>query len=871
MTNLTNQIHLYQLGTEAFYNNEEWAIHTNKMEAHKKLKELKKQLAQSKSKINKLREDGKNVEAKLLLELCKEIRKEKQVITKGIESYGEQLKKLLINNKGSYRKLRKDDVLKDSNVVSMFESVLSRAIGAETNKLTTDIIIVECFYEEVLEDILVQGFEWSSEHWILFSASAGQTRQKRCVMIKKSKWDKVEKELMCGLTVDDINAKGSMNISKLLAYKALANSATTLWEDFNIDECIVVDDMEVVIHGEVDHINTETYEIERKKNHPVKIEVTDGCGMILPELSDKNFMFRAPFFKGLLASFDFRNEKFMTDGKLIVKDIYNKEHDLIAEGIKIIFTKSQFKLHSMYDSWEEYKVKFVENFCTAGKLNEEEDVEEQDNKRLNYQMLQSLHSMTNNELRTIASETIKEISLIGKDTDVMMNILGANDPKTPLQHALAIYPELLQDAYTYQQIKEKKKYLVKDARAGKLKIESSYTFVIPDLYAFCNWLFKGNQEGLLNDGEVFCKQYGNQELNLLRSPHLYIEHCIRQNVIDEKKSKWFTTNGIYTSAQDLYSKLIMCDWDGDKLLICADPTVINAAKRQIEQDNVVPLYYEMAKAKPAKITNQSICDTLMIAYQANIGLISNLISKIWNSEKPDIELIKLLVMESNHEIDFAKTLYKPTRPPHIDEKIKQYENERLPYFFKYAKNKKRVMAKNNSVVNRLSDIIQNKRIHFEELDMKKFDAKFLIADTSNRIDSKLAQQVIEKYNQLNKDKFKSIKKSKDIIENRQIPAYVNKQIREELIKVGKSATYVTDILIKYLYWNENAYKSTLWNCFGYEIVNNLRKTKQCLDCEGRYKPTKQRQVRCDKCQTKHAKELAKERKRKQREKEKMSR
>ncbi|MBT2277229.1 hypothetical protein J7E51_04400 [Priestia megaterium] len=847
MTNLTNQIHLYQLGTEAFYSNKEWAIHTKKMKMHKIDKKCKKK---GYYKLNSYH---------------------KQYVESKIKQYQTELKELFNKNKGSYRKLRVNDVLKNSNVVSMFESALSRAIEAKTNELTTDIIIVECFYEEVLEDILVQGFDWNG-HWILFSASAGQTRQKKAMMIRESKWKEVEKELMCGLTIDDINAKGSMNISKLLAYKALANSATTLWNDFDINRCIVVDDMEVTVHGDLDYINTETYEIERKENHPVQIEITDGCGMILPTESDKNFMFRAPFFKGLLSPFNFRDERFMTDGKLIVNDIYNEPHDLIAEDIKIIFTRSQFKLHSFFTDWNDYKEKFKANSCTAGKLNEEDD-EEQDNKRLNYQMLQTLHSMTDSELETIASETIKEISLIGKDTDVMLNVLGANDPKTPLQHALSIYPELLQDPYANQQIKDKKKYLVKDARAGKLKIESSYTFVIPDLYAFCNWLFvdKSEVKGLLNDGEVFCKQYGNQELNLLRSPHLYIEHCLRQNVIDDKKKDWFTTNGIYTSAQDLYSKLIMCDWDGDKILICADKTILSVAKRQIEQDNVVPLYYEMAKAKPAHIDDESICKTLMLAYQANIGLISNLISKIWNQDEPDIELIKLLVMESNHEIDFAKTLYKPTRPPHIEEKIEKYEHKRLPHFFKYAKNKKHVAKQNNGVVNRLESIIQNKRIHFEVLGMKKFDAKFLIGDTSNRIDSKLAQQVIEKYRQLNGDKFKSIKNAKGVVENKEISSYVNKQIREELIKVGKSPKYVADILVKYLYWNENAYKSTLWNCFGYEIVNTLRKTKVCEDCSRRFKPTKQRQVRCDECQKKHAKKLAKERKRKQREKEKMSR
>ena len=67
--------------------------------------------------------------------------------------------------------------------------------------------------------------------------------------------------------------------------------------------------------------------------------------MILPSLSDKNFMFRAPWIKGLLGVYDFVGQIKENEYSPVIKDIYGKEHNVIEEDIQIIFTKSQFKMH----------------------------------------------------------------------------------------------------------------------------------------------------------------------------------------------------------------------------------------------------------------------------------------------------------------------------------------------------------------------------------------------------------------------------------------------------------------------------------------------------------------------------------------------
>ena len=69
-----------------------------------------------------------------------------------------------------------------------------------------------------------------------------------------------------------------------------------------------------------------------------------------------------------------------------------------------------------------------------------------------------------------------------------------------------------------------------------------------------------NPNGLLENGQVYCSLYEKiDKLDCVRSPHLYKEHCIRNNVVDDLKKEWFITKGLYTSCHDLISKVMQFD------------------------------------------------------------------------------------------------------------------------------------------------------------------------------------------------------------------------------------------------------------------------------------------------------------------------
>lgn len=780
------------------------------------------------------------------------------------------------NGKHHIRQLNENNV-SQKNIISVFESSLTRIISAKADMFTDDFMVVQVYYFDIIKDLIYYGFIYNGEKYKYFTSSAGQIRTKKCVFIKESVWNKHEKTIMCGLTVDTINKKGGCNPNKFLAYLALSNSATDVWDDFDIDKTIVIDDFETEVFGTYDLIDETDYSIKRVSNK-IPITHTDGCGMMLPEMG-RNRMVRLSWIKGLLGSFDFKKFIEINNCSPIIKDIYGVEHDVIAEDIKIIFTKSQFKMWKYYNSWEQYKEYYKKYNCIAGYTNIEE--ERIGNASINYQMLQTLTDITDKEIEEIAKKSIKLLNSICDTADNMKRVFGVtpyNTGMTYLQKSIQIYPDLMNDAFMKAHLKELKDSMVKRFKAGKLRIDGKYTFILPDLYAACEYWFLGIKQpkGLLSDKEVYCQLFKNkQKLDCLRSPHLFKEHAVRYNVASnpnryKKINEWFDTYALYTSSYDLISKILMFDVDGDKSLVVSDDVIIKVAERNMK--DIVPLYYNMRKASPTILTNESIYDGLNLAFVGgNIGIYSNNISKIWNSEifisgteqekQEAIDLVKLLCCENNFVIDYAKTLYKPTRPEEVHEKILEFTKNNLPHFFKYAKDKNegQIVNKTDNIVDKLDMLIVNPRINYKKAGLKKINYRFLMSnsnikydlvyDENGKIDKDKTDAMLVKFLDLSKNYFRKMNTniskrfSAEILINANLRndlvfSKVIKDTKKELSKFGYSDEKITDILVEFLYHKQNSNrKMLLWLCYGDIIYANICRCKserykyiQCRKC-----------------------------------------
>lgn len=944
---LDKQINIYSVDTGNFYSDKEarlhWKNHKLRAERNRLINggDILSTNGKTKRTIIGLKEIEKNIsEYGVTIADLESARKDESGL--GFVQFGENQVELfnlydrytylkyLISIKNKYIKKTKDDLLKllenkinaniesngthhiralrenqvsDKNIISVFDSSFTRMIGAKQDELCEDFMVIQVYYFDVIKDLIYYGFTYKGEKYIYFTSSAGQIRTKKTVFIKESVWKQYEKTIMCGLTIDSINEKGGNNPNKHLAYMALTNSATDVWEEFDIDKTIVIDDFETDVYGTYDLVDDVDYSIKRISDY-VPVPHTDGAGMMLPCMG-KNRMVRLPWVKGLLGSFDY--VRFIEENgcSSVIKDIYGKEHDIIAEDIQIIFTKSQFKMYKYYDSWEQYKEYYKKYNCSAGYTNLEEDRIK--DATINYQMLQTLTDITDDEVNEIIKKSNDKLNGLCSSISSMKSAFGItpyNNNMTYLQQAINLYPDLMNDEYIKITLREIKNSMVKRFKSGSLAVNGKYTFILPDLYAACEYWFMGieNPKGLLNDGEVFCWLFRKYDkLDCLRSPHLYREHAVRTNVACNKNKerqeairKWFGTDAIYTSCHDLISKILQFDVDGDKSLVIADNTIVPIAERNME--GIVPLYYNMKKASPVQLNNKTIYDGLNAAFVGgNIGIYSNNISKIWNSEvfingtneekQEAIDLIKLLCMENNFVIDYAKTLYKPERPKNIHEKITAFTKGNVPHFFIYAKDKLdyQVEEVNESFVNKLDYKIINPKINSRKIGLKYIDYKMMVNNPNikckvvfnknGKINEELSDPMIVKYFELNnKYHFKINMECMDMpkdsqLNNSQLKEImffnrVGNEIKEELSQFGYTDSEITDILVKLLYHTKpSSHKSVLWFCYGEYIVDNLQKNNcrldkkvvQCVDC-GEWFETSvfdSAKDRCDECQKKH--------------------
>lgn len=800
--------------------------------------------------------------------------------------------------------------LKNSRKIAEFSSDSSRAMGIPDGDVTYDKIIVKWKSLDVLEQIVTDGFlmpivtpsgDIEYKRYRFATASAGQLRTDKIQAMSDDKWLAMCERLLCGLTFESINESGGINANKLLAYIALSSSATDPWIDMDIDRCIVIDDFEAPVSGIVDYVGND-YSITRGEK-TTTISHTDGCGMMLPCVSRKNFMVRAPWIKGLLCSFDYLRFCRTHDIEPVLTDVYGQQHNLIEENIQIIFTKSQFKLWKFYSSWDHYKQCFKENSCMLNRTNFEEDYIP--DTEISYQMLQTLTDFTDDEIKAFTKRTHDRIEGIAKNAKAMLATLQADeDSENPYKRALSLYPELLREAYSRETLKAIKRRWTLDAKSGKIKCDNKRLFAIPDMYAACQYWFLGEKqpEGLLKNGEVSCKPYrGRDKVACLRSPHLYMEWTVRNVVHDQSIYDWFYTDGIYTSCHDLISKVLQFDVDGDQLNVVADPLLISIAERNLEKFDVVPLLYEMGKAGSKPVTKEEFFNGLKRAHDfSGIGQVSNALTKLWNKDEPDREAAALLCFYNNLVIDAAKTGFVNSYEnyPEINRRINKAiggKNGRMPHFFQFSKNgrrflhvptkmRKKYSKPNRSTMNRICESFDDiGNINMNYANVPPFNWQMLL-ENNDAVYNIAAVTLFCRMDDANIANTIEVSRSDFDVSSGIASLYgiVSQDIEHELCEKFGSLEAVYPSIVKYLFAGSNANKMThkrmFWRVFGDIACKALEKNMQtytvcekcgmkipswgkshvcpksavgffeCCDCGAWCERVNSRQCRCASCQ-----------------------
>lgn len=860
-TYLQEQIRLVSLSVYDLFTNEEFDLLT-KINAQKNL-------------LDKYDEEGMNSK-----ELRQPVIEEKNKLKISLES-------LILKHRGKPRTVRLQSViyypkdadypfpegityrsLKTSKKIAEFCCDLSRAMELENLSCTLDLVVIKWKNEEMLHQIVLNGFNMpvltpdgvENRHFHFYTASAGQLRRDKFMCISDNIWDKIHNRIECGLTWEKINARGGCNSNKLSAYLALPNSATDEWTDFNIDEVIVVPDFKNTVTDRLTYLKPDyTWETGI---FTVEINQTDGCGMMLPEISMSNFMLRFAYTKGLLVSFDFLKFCKINNGKPVLEDVWHQEHDLIKEGIKIILFESVVKMWKYFDSWEQFKDEFKKNGCKCGKTNYEEEYIE--DKTLNYQYIQTLVDVTDEEIKQLTREEHDRIENLTKDMSLMLNTLKADEEsEQPYKVALKLYPALLREAYARDSLKNIRKRMLLDAKSGKIRCENKRLFACPDFYAVCEHLFlhEENPKGLLKNGDIACRIFRRHDrADVLRSPHLGFDHAIRNIVHDQSIYDWFYTNACYLSTHDLITRILQADFDGDQLNVVVWNLFVEIADRNRKKYDAVPLFYDAEKAPADIVSLESMYNALKRAHDysageiTSIGEISNMLTRLWNRDNPDREVANLLTMFNNWVIDAAKTgkINHYKNYPQVAKRIGRAtggKNGRMPYWFQFSKNgrkdtpenrRRKYAEPNNSTMNRICkafDDIGNINLNYAGI--PQFNYQMLMSGPCQGFEPEL----VELFCDLDNSNMAMAIEARDVSYNNEkilINDYsiLAEDIAKEIEQRYGSLEYAYPYILKYLFAGEgmdkSAHKQMFWRVFGQIALKNLRENLSscdtCPDC-----------------------------------------
>lgn len=327
--------------------------------------------------------------------------------------------------------------------------------------------------------------------------------------------------------------------AKLEAYRALACSASIPVSFPN--GVAVVDDCETTFFSDFTYLSDENDGdplMEFRPNQEVKLDASDGFGLMMPSLADRwskelgldyqmaGCNTRVSWEKGMVYTFDFVSFGERVANSYIIKDAWG--NDIDVRNVELILTTSMLKLWDSYKSIDDYLENTIQNNYTFGipkvcpkKL---------DNVRsLNYQFIQS-YNLTDEEVDELIQPTIDEIEdTLGGDwvkTVLFLKGSGMTDDNIKYQEddiakAIMIDRRMMDDPYVKSVVHNAIKKRIDDAKIGVLNVHGNFSIASGDPYALCQSMFGLEVTGLLKSNQVYNKYWidcGSEKLACYRAP-----------------------------------------------------------------------------------------------------------------------------------------------------------------------------------------------------------------------------------------------------------------------------------------------------------------------------------------------------------------
>lgn len=770
------------------------------------------------------------------------------------KAYMEEIERYENVRKITSDKIYKDNEVKEELQIALFENDIVRLAKDDLSDvpIIEEVVFLECKGETakpILKQIIDRGIDIAGNHFIFYSSSTGQLKDQEITLLDAKFYEDNQNRLLCGLTEEIINAHGGINMGKFLAYKSLNLSLSVQTEyAVNIDEVLVVKDFEFLVRGKVNYLDVDTFNIEETEME-VPVPHMDGAGMFMPGTIPCSCQIRGGWIKGAIFPFDFCKFIEKHSCESFILDAWN--HPVSIETVKrmkIILTQSQLKMWQYYESMDDYREKFKASGAAITINNFAEPVGKE-YIRLSYQPIQtfSREKFTEERMEKLCQKSVDYINQAKTDPDVALKIMGIDMGKEDIRldglyMAIKLYPQLLSDGYVKKKVHERIKTERKRMQSGRIYVKGIQGYICPDLYAFCQWLFCGeeNPKGLIPENHVYSKHYNEQEISevcCIRYPHLSdCEHGIRSLIRSEECKEWFSGDDIVISTHDLLTKTLQADVDGDHIFVISDPAFLDCLGEQ-----KAPLYYRMGSAPKSQITKLETYQCLERSFDnENIGNVSNAITKILNEENPDIKLVRILCAYNNYVIDFSKTQLSLNLKEYAPIYDRYKAQEMLPpHFFKYAKDKREDLCCEFHPyhnVDRISEYIRKKTrngitkisclgdingfnpetLKDRGIPVKRNSEEYkkmrkLLLKLKMKVSSYL-KGLISEYNQTYNDK---------ILAKELIYIFCLKQFDKMIPDRKVAASYLADMEYYQPEFREDCNKDILWGCYGNILVQNV--------------------------------------------------
>lgn len=391
--------------------------------------------------------------------------------------------------------------------------------------------------------------------------------------------------------------------------------------------------------------------IKKVKNHKFNPCVTDGFGLISPELSkvwsdhlgvdylSSGFIIRNSYCKGSVFTFDFMDFAENVADSYEVVDAWGNTKHLINDQIKLILTTSQVKLWSSYTSIEDYMGNCLNNnysFSVTKILPETLENE----RSLNYQFVQSLLlsdegideliKPTIDEFRNVLSEDWRKTILFLKGSHLHEESFTEGD--SDFTKALMIDKNMINDPFIRRKVLDMLKKRIDKSKTGVIKASGNFSILSGDPYILCESIFgMENPAGLLKKGEFYSHHWnekGEELVACFRAP-MTSHHNIRKLNLKNREDmqhwyKYMKTVTIFNAWDTTAESLNTADFDGDLVFTSNFPVLLQSI------NELEPLVCVQKPVKTIPITEEELIKANKQSRGDDVGRITNYITSMFS-------------------------------------------------------------------------------------------------------------------------------------------------------------------------------------------------------------------------------------------------